>query len=467
MTNSVSSLFSSAEVASIVSQLQARIQAPITLEQAQIKTDNAQISALGAVRGALSSLNGALSGLSNPASLKAMSASTSASAVATASAKSSAASGAYALSNVKLARSQEIYSGSFGSAGAVIGTGSGALTFSFASGGSARIAIPSSADTVSGVAQAINTAKKGISASVVNTASGVRLVLQSSATGSSKAFSVAGSGAVSGLSYGGSAATMTLGQSARNASFTLNGVPISETSNSGVSLVNGLAVNLVSSGSATISVKSSTTNLSSALSTFANKLNNAVGVIAKQTAFVAASAAKNGSGSSSAKSGPLLGNVQIQQLKQDLLSAVSSAASGGLTANTLGFSISSSGKLSFSSATFATAYATNPTAADSFIKTLEAKVGGIVSGAVGTAGASSAAATGGGATGSGFVGAAATDLKSSVTSLQSQIATQTMIGNQQIANLEQQFTSAINRTSGASTTLTYLSILMGSGSSHG
>ncbi|MDE3240177.1 MAG: flagellar filament capping protein FliD [Paracoccaceae bacterium] len=467
MTNAVSSLFSSSEVASIVSQLQARIQAPITLEQTQIKADNAQISALGAVRGALSSLNGALSGLANPASLKSMSASTSASAVATASAKSSAASGSYALSNVKLARSQEIYSGSFGSAGAVVGAGSGALTFTFSSGTSAKIAIPSSADTVSGVAQAINTAQKGITASVVNTATGVRLVLQSTATGSSKAFSVAGSGAVAGLSYGSGAGTMTLGQAARNASFTLNGVPISETSNSGVTLVNGLTVKLQSSGSATISVKSSTANLSAALSTFANRLDNAVGVIAKQTAYVAASAAKKGSASSSAKSGPLLGDVQIQQLKQDLLSAVSSAASGGLTANALGFSISSSGKLSFSSATFATAYAANPTAADSFIKTLETKVSGIVTGAIGTSGASSAPPTGAVTTGSGFVGAAANDLKSSVTSLQSQIATQTTIGNQQIANLEQQFTSAINQTSGASTTLTYLSILMGSGSSHG
>ena len=61
-------------------------------------------------------------------------------------------------------------------------------------------------------------------------------------------------------------------------------------------------------------------------------------------------------------------------------------------------------------------------------------------------------------------GAAATDLKTSVASLKSQIAMQTLIGNQQIANLESQFTNAINNTSGASATLSYLSILSGSGS---
>lgn len=447
-------------MASIVGQLQARIKAPIALEQSQIKSDNVQISALGAVQGALSSLNGALSGLANPSSLASMQATTSASAVATASAKASAASGTYALSNIQLARSQAVYSGSFSSASAAVGSGSGALTFNFASGGSAKIAIPSSADTVSGVASAINAAAKGVSASVVNTATGVRLVLQGSNTGSAKSFTVSGSGAAAGLSYGSSGGTMTLGQAARNASFTLNGVPINEASNSAIPLVSGLSIDLAASGSATISVNSSTSGLSGALSSFANKLNNAVGVIAKQTAFVAASA--KGSGSSSAKSGPLLGDVQIQQLKQDLMSVVSSAASGGLTANTLGFTISSSGKLSFSSAAFAATYATNPSAADSLIKTIETRIGGVVSGAIGTTGGS---AQGGGS--GGFVGAATTDLQSTITSLQSQIATQTTIGNQQIANLEQEFTSAINQTSGASTTLTYLSILSGSGSSHG
>ncbi len=469
MTNSVSSLFSSAEVTAIVSQLQARIQAPMKLEQSQIKADNAQISALGSVRGALSSLNGALSGLANPASLSTMKATTSASAVATASAKASAASGSYTLSGIKLAHSQEVYSGSYASGSAAVGSGSGALTFKFGSGASATVNVASSADTVNGVAQAINAAGKGVQASVINTASGAKLVLKSSTTGSAQSFSVSGTGALAGLSYGSSGATMTLGQAARNASFTLNGVPVTETSNSGVSLVSGLTLNLVSSGSATVSVNSSSTGLSSALSAFANKLNSAVSQIAKQTAFVPPKSSASAS-SKSAQTGPLLGNVQVQQLKQDLLSAVSSATSSGMTANALGFTISSSGKLSFSSTTFASAYAANPTGADALIKTLETKVGGIVTGAVGTAGAASASAaapstgSGSGTAASGFVGAAATDLKTSVASLKSQIAMQTLIGNQQIANLESQFTNAINNTSGASATLSYLSILSGSGS---
>lgn len=468
--SSVSSLFSSAEISSIVGQLQKRIQAPITLEQNQIKADNTQISALGAVQGALSSLNGALSGLANPASLAKMEATTSASSVVTASASASAASGTYDLTNVQLAHKQEIYSGSYTSGSAAIGTGSGKLSFQFASGASAQITIPSSADTVNGVADAINAAGKGITASVVSTASGVKLVLEGKSTGSAQSFTMTGSGAAAGLSYNGSGGgTMSLGQAARNASFTLNGVPVSETANSGFALVKGLTVNLVASGSASITTQPSTSGLSGALSSFTNKLNNAVGVIAKETAYAAKSsasskAASSKSSGSAKKNGPLLGNVQVQQLKQDLLSAISSAAGSGLSANALGFSISSGGTLSFDQATFSSVYGTDPTAADNLIKTIETKVDNIVNGAIGTGG--SAAGSSSGTVASGFVGAAQADLKSSVSSLKNEIASQAEIGNEQISNLESQFSHAISATSGTSTTLAYLSILMGSSSSH-
>ena len=66
MSTSVSSLFSSGEIKAIVAQLEARLQAPMTVEQNEIKTDQAQISAIGQVQGALTSLNGALSALADP-----------------------------------------------------------------------------------------------------------------------------------------------------------------------------------------------------------------------------------------------------------------------------------------------------------------------------------------------------------------------------------------------------------------
>jgi flagellar hook-associated protein 2 len=460
MSGAISSLFSSGEIKSIVNQLTARIDAPIQLEQSQIKTDTVQISALGSIRSALSSLNGALSGISDPSSVNSMKATSSVSTIATATASAKAASGSYSLTGIKLAKSQELYSATYSSAGTKVGSGSGALTFKFAGGSSATISIPSSADTVTGVASAINNAGKGISASVVSTSSGVKLVLQSSTVGSSDAFTVTGTGATSTLSYGGSASTLTLAQSARNATLSVNGVPVSESTNSSLSLVSGVKVSLLASGSTSISVQRSAGGLSSVLSSFTNDLNSAVKEIAKQTSFTQAKSSASASGSQAAKSGPLLGNVQVQQLKQSLLSAVSSAEGSGLSANSLGFTISSGGSVTFSSATFASAYKKNPTGVDNLIKTIESNVSGIVTGAIGTnTGSTSSSGSGSGNISSGFIGASTVDLKSTDKSLKAEITQQTLLGQQQISNLEAEFTNAINATSGSGSTLSYLSVL--------
>jgi flagellar hook-associated protein 2 len=466
MSNSVSSLFSSGEITSIVNQLTSRIDAPISIEQAQVKSDTTQISALGAVRGALSSLNGTLSTLANPSSISSIKATVSVGTVATATASANASVGSYALTGVKLAKAQDIYSSSYTSASTKIGSGSGTLSFKFKSGSSSTISIPASADTVSGVAAAINKAGKGVSASVVNTASGVKLVFQSTKTGSSNGFSVSGTGAAAGLSYTASGTgTLTLGQAARNATFNLNGVPVSEASNGSIALVSGVKLGLQSSGSTTVSVQKTASNLSSALSSFTNKLNSAVQEIAKQTAYVAApsSASASASSSKAAKTGPLLGNVQVQQIKQALLSSISSAAGSGVSANSLGFSISSGGSVTFSSSTFASAYSKNPTAVNNLIKTIESNVSNVVTGAIGTSSAAgSKSGSGSGSAGlSGFIGASVYDLKTTNKSLTAEIAQQTALGKQQISNLEAEFTNAINATSGSGNTLSYLSVLGG------
>lgn len=461
---------SSGEVKSIVSQLQQRIDAPIQTEQAQIKTDKTEISALGKVKGVMSSLNSALSGISDPSSINPMQASVSTKS-ASAKAAASATSGSYALSNIKLAKAQEVYSSAYASASAKVGSGSGALTFKFGSGGSSTINIGSSSDTVSGVAAAINKANAGVKASVVSTASGAQLVLTGTKPGSQKSFTVSGTGATAGLSYAGSgsASTLTLAQGARNASFTMNGVPVTETSNSGINLVKGVTLSLKSSGSATVSVNKSAQTLSSALSSVTSKLNKAVSTIAKETKYTPGSSASTGSkssssGSSKGKAGPLLGNVQVEDLQQNLVSGISSLFGSGLSAASIGLTVSSHGKVSFNASTFSAAYKKNPTAVNNLVKQLQTNVKNVVTGAIGT-GSSTSSGSGSGVAGSGFLTAISKDRHTNVTSLQSQISQQQTEGKQQIANLESQFNSAISASSTSQTTLSYLNALMGSGNS--
>lgn len=468
MSASISSLFSSAEIKTVIGQAQQRIDAPITLEQSQIKADQAQISALGKIKGAVSSLNGSLSTLMDPASINPMVASVS-NTNATAVVTSSAAAGSYNLSGIKLAKSQEIYSKTYGSASAKLGSGSGGLTFSFASGKSATISLSSSQDTLANVAAAVNQANKGIVASVVQTASGAKLVFQSTSAGSGQAFSLSGSGAFSGVKYGsGSGTTFTLAQTARDASFSVNGVPVTENSNTNIGLVKGVTLSLSASGSTTVNVTQSANSLSSALSSFTSQMNSAISTISKEIAFTPSTASASGNGSKAASAGPLLGNVQVQQFKQDLISGIAAAAGSGISAGSLGFSISSSGKVAFSATQFSAAYQKNPAAVDNLVKQIGTAIQTVVSGAVGSGTTKSTrSGSGSGALGSGFIGASTTDLNSTVSSLKSEINQQMILGNQQITNIENQFNAAINGTSGANSTLAYLGALLNTTTKNG
>lgn len=473
MSTSISSLFSSGEIKSIVTQLESRLQAPIAVEQSQIKTDQAQISALGKVQGALTSLNGALSAIADPSSINPMKATVSGSA-ATASAAASAPVGSYSLTNIKLAKNQEVYSGSYASPSATVGSGGpGAITFKFKNGSSATIAVPSSATTVQGVEKAINAAGKGVTAALVYTAKGVELSLQSTSPGSGDAFSVSGSGGVASLQYssaGSSGSTFTLAQAARNASFNLNGQPITETGNSNLKVLSGLTVNLSASGSANVTVAQSGQSLSSALSSFATQFNSAIGVIAKETAYKAGKSSASASGSATqAQVGPLLGDVQVSQLQQALLSGISSAAGSSLSANALGFTISSGGQLSFDSSTFNTAYASNPTGVDNLVQSIAKAVQNVVSGAIGSTGTTSSgsATSTSQASTTGFLQSATSDFQSTVKSLNQEIAQQQTLAAAQVSLLEQQFVSAEAATNGANSTLAYIGAVLGSSKGSG
>lgn len=467
MSTSVSSLFSSGEIKAIVGQLEARLQAPMTVEQAEMKIDQAQISAIGQVQGALTSLNGALSAIADPTSLNAMTATVTGTA-ATANAAASAPSGSYNLTNIKLAKSQEIYSSTYASASAKLGSGSGALTFKLGGGSSATVKIPSSADTVQGVAKAINAADTGVTATVIQTSTGVHLGLQSSTAGAANSFSVSGSGNVAGLSYSasGSGSTLTLAQAAQDASFNLNGEPVTEPANGSIKLLQGLTINLTSSGSAAVSVTKSSQGLSSALSTLTTQFNNAVSLIAKQTEYKAGKTSASATSSASAKPqiGPLLGNVQVEQLQQALLSGVSSAVGSGLSANAIGLTVSSGGQVAFNSTTFGSAYVKNPAAVDKLVQSMVKVIQGVVSGAVGSAGTTPAdgAATTPATTTSGFLQSASTSLQATVTSLGKEIAQQQTIESEQVSLLEEQFVAAQTSTASASTTLAYIGALLNS-----
>ncbi len=455
---SVSTL-GSAQISSELSQVETRLAAPITNLNNQVTTDKADISAWGNISGAVSSLSQALAGISNVASINNRTVNSTNTAVATATAAIGAETGTFNLTNVTLAKTQEIYSAVLGSGSSKLSGNVGSLSFTLKNGQTEQVSVGSGSLTLNGVAAAINKVAGGVQASVVGTAGGARLVLASSSTGSGQAFSVAGTGALAQFSYasGSAGTTETVAQHAADAALNLNGVPITSASNTLGSAVSGVSISLLSSGASTVSVSSASTGLSGAVSAVATSLNSAISTIAKEIAYTPAS------GSSAAKAGPLLGNFTATDLSGQLLSAVSGAAASGISANSIGLSVSSAGAVSFNSATFATAYAQNPNAVQKLVGQIYKTLDGISTAAIG--GGSSTNTSGTTAKSTGSIGAQTNSLQGVISSINTQVAQITKENNTQIQTLIEEFTAAENASTAASVTQSYLSIFTSDNSS--
>ncbi len=463
MSGSVSSLGSS-QISSQISAVEARLQKPITLLQGEAATDKADISAWGVIQGSISTLSGSLSGIADVASINVRSASTTLPSIATATASNTAQTGQYDLTNIALAKTQEIYSSLQGPATATVG--SGTLTFTLKSGKTETVTVGSGSSTLNGIAQAINKVAGGVKASIVGSAGGARLVLQGSSTGSSQAFSVAGTGALAKFDY--SSATPAAGtdgswtntQTASNASLKINGVPITSTTNSVSSAVSGVSISLVSSGNTELTVGSAPGAIANEVSTVATNLNAAIAAIAKETAFVPASTSS--ASASSAKSGPLLGNFTASDLSSQLLSAVSGAAASGVSANAIGLTVSSTGAVSFNSSTFATAYAANPTGVAALVTKIYKNLDTVSSNALGsaatTASSATTTATATTTTGKGSIAAQIAALQTNVTSLNSSATAISKNNAAQLQILLSEYTVAEAAQTSASTSQAYLNI---------
>ncbi|MDE8345199.1 MAG: flagellar filament capping protein FliD [Acidocella sp.] len=453
--STVSSL-SSASISSAIKTDQARLQKPVTALQTEATADQAQISAWGTIKGSVSSLSSALGGISNLSTATALKATSSNTATATATAAASAVAGTYNLTHIQLAKTQEIYSAVKTSASANLGSGAtGSLNFTLSNGKAEQVQIPTANQTLTGIAAAINAKAGGVQAIVIGTSSGARLVLQSSAPGSGNGFTFTGTGGLATLNYAGASGggSFSLAQGAKNASFDINGVPVTNAGNTITSAVSGLTITLAASGSTNVAVASSAGGISGALSSVASNLSAAIAAIGKQTAFVPAASATLTSSATAAKSGPLLGNFTATDLSYQLLGAVSGAAASGMSANAIGFSVSAQGAVTFNAANFNTAYAANPKAVTALIGKIYAGLNTLTSAALG-----SATGSGTSTKSTGEIAAQTNSLQNEITSLNTQ-ATQIERDNSAALNiLVQQYTAAETASNAAQISQSYLSV---------
>ncbi|CAG0979307.1 Flagellar hook-associated protein 2 [Rhodocyclaceae bacterium] len=180
-TLSSAGLGSGLDVTGIVSKLMAIERRPIDLIDTKTTVVQAQLTAYGSLKGSLSSLQTAVESLTSKSTYSATKATVADDKQLSVTSDSTAGAGSYSVQVLQLAKAEKLKSAAFSSASDSVGTGT--ITFDFGTysttGGvtgfalntskkQVSVTIPSGSDSLASIADAINAAKAGISATVLN-----------------------------------------------------------------------------------------------------------------------------------------------------------------------------------------------------------------------------------------------------------------------------------------------------------
>ncbi len=262
---------SNLDVNSIVSQLMALERRPLQALDRKEASFQAQLSAFGTLKGALSAFQGAMQSLNDVDKFQAHKATIADTGIAAVAAANNAAPGNHVLEVIKLAQSQKLVAAGQLSATSAIGTGTLTFDFGTVTGGSfdentgrytgasftsdgaggKTVTIGTSNNTLTGIRDAINAAKIGVTASIVNDGSGTpyRLALSVSEPGANRSvrISVAGDAALADLLAHDPAGTQNLAETAtaRNAELKVDGVFITKPKNTITDVIEGVTLTLL------------------------------------------------------------------------------------------------------------------------------------------------------------------------------------------------------------------------------
>ncbi|VAW73701.1 Flagellar hook-associated protein FliD [hydrothermal vent metagenome] len=316
MTNiAAPGLGSGLDVNGIVSQLVAVEQQPAAQRLDRREANlQARLSAFGVLKSAISSFQGSLGALSDPTLFQAKTAQSDTPTVASVSASNAAAEGSFALTVTQLAAAHSLVSdpalpaAQFTSSADVVGTGSLAFNFgttTYDPGTDAYTAFVQNPDqgaqtvqiidgSLSGIRDAVNAADIGVSASLVFDGSNERLVFTSTNSGAANSLQISvtdddgdndDSSGLSLFSFNATSNNLLQTQDAQDAQATLNGIAVTSASNSLSENLDGVTVNLLATGSSTLTVSKSGSTISTNINTFVEQYNNLVKTINDLSAF--------------------------------------------------------------------------------------------------------------------------------------------------------------------------------------
>ncbi|MDP1678592.1 MAG: flagellar filament capping protein FliD [Candidatus Nitrotoga sp.] len=359
------------DVNSIVSQLMTVERQPINKLNVKEAGYQTRLSAYGSIKGAVASFQTTVQDLSSTNKFTKLDAIPSDDTILSATASSIAVAGTYSLEVTSLAQAQKLVATGQSSSTAAIGDGTATtVTFDFGTinggtldpitqkytgvtsfgsngTGTKSITIDSSNNSLQGIRDAINAAKMGVTATIINDggAAPYRLALSSDSNGVSNSLkiSVSGDASVSNLLAQDPAATQNLSETvtAKNADFKVNGVSVSKTSNSVSDVIQGVTLNLkkITTTPTTLTVAHDNASVSNSVSGFVKAYNDLAKTLRDISAY----------NPSTKQAAILQGDSTVRSLQSQLRNALGSpvaGASGALTTlSQIGISFQKDGSL--------------------------------------------------------------------------------------------------------------------------
>jgi flagellar hook-associated protein 2 len=380
---SVSNLVNNLDPTAIVNALMTAEAIPQTQLQAKVKTEQTTLSAFQNLNTTLQALQTSAAGAAATNGLNLLTVASTDPSV-TASATTAASPTSFSLQVGQVAQAQVSVTGvmtTWPDAG-------GAITIVDSTGTAHEIDAASS--SIADVVAAINSSGSGVTAAQV--ASGTdgsgnpqyRLQLTSTQTGAAAAFQVyAGTsaaysaGTATNLLTQTGAATVTAAQDATVTLWpgTAAAQTVSSSTNTFTDLVQGVTVTVTQATAAPVTLTSTMDDksITSTASSLISGVNTLLSYITQQSAV---STTQNTDGSSTTTAGSFTGNLLIQGVYQGLQSAVSAPVGPGGTISpaTYGIAIQSDGSITFDSAKFQAALASDPSGTLAAVQTIASRV---------------------------------------------------------------------------------------------
>jgi flagellar hook-associated protein 2 len=270
-----------------------------------------------------------------------------------ATASNAAISGSYSITVSSLAQAQSLASANYADTTSAL-AGTGTLTISTGSNDPVTVTITSSNNTLIGVRNAINNANAGVTATIINDGSGTpyRLLITANESGTANSFTITDN-----LS-GGQALGLVQAQAATDAQFAVNGVNITNSSNSISDVISGVTFTLkgLTASPITLNVDKDIDAIVQAFNEFISSFNEVNSYINNQFTY----------DTTTKKAGLLSGDFTLRRiqstLQNDIIQSISNRFTSYGVASQVGLKFNRDGSLSLDEAKFRSALSSNYTA---------------------------------------------------------------------------------------------------------